>query len=200
MTRKLLLILPALQQERDRPFRLIKYARFPPLSLLTLAGLTPADRYEITIRDEHLESAVVDEHFDLVGIQTYVSSAYRAYELAAHYRSRGAKVVLGGIHPTSLPDESIRYADAVCVGPAETVWGQVLHDFERGSLEPIYRGRSRGSAALVPIPRRDLVHWSRYLIKHTMVTSRGCPHACEFCYQSSFWGCKYSSADRQRAA
>ena len=95
--------LPALQQLDDCPFRLIKYSRFPPLSLLTIAGLTPADRWEIIVRDEHVESSEVSEHVDLVGIQTYISSSGRAYELADRWRERGAKVVLGGLHPTSLP-------------------------------------------------------------------------------------------------
>ena len=191
MRRKLLLILPKLQQLGDRKFRLIKYSRFPPLSLLTLAGLTPPDRWDITVRDEHVEPAEIDQHFDLVGIQVYISSAYRAYDLAAHYRRRGAKIVLGGLHPTSLPDEAARHADAVCIGPAETVWGRILHDVERGALRRVYRGQCDGSAALVPPARRDLMNPRAYLIRNTMVTSRGCPHSCAFCYKTSFWGKRY---------
>lgn len=107
------------------------------------------------------------------------------------WQRRGAKVVLGGLHPTSMPDEAAEHADAVCLGPAETVWTQILEDFERGRLEKFYRGQSEGSAALVPMPRRDLMNQRAYLVRHTMVTSRGCPHACDFCYKSSFWGPKY---------
>jgi len=33
-----------------------------------------------------------------------------------------------------------------------------------------------------------------YLIRHTMVTSRGCPHSCHFCYKSGFWGPSYYEA------
>ena len=191
--RKLLLLLPALQQARDRELRLIKYSRFPPLSLLTLAGLTP-EHWEITVRDEHVEPVMVDDDFDLVGIQVYVSSAPRAYELARLYRGRGSRVVLGGIHPTTLPEEAARHADAVCVGPAESVWPRLLADLERGELLPRYHGVCAGSAALVPTPRRDLLNDRAYLIRHTMVTSRGCPHACRFCYKGSFWGDRYYEA------
>ncbi|MFH1266656.1 MAG: cobalamin-dependent protein, partial [Planctomycetota bacterium] len=148
MRRRLLLILPSLQQRDDYRFRLIKYSRFPPLSLLTIAGLTPPDRWEIIVRDEHVESSEVNEHVDLVGIQTYISSSGRAYELADRWRRRGAKVVLGGLHPTSLPHEAAGHADAVCTGPAETVWGQILDDFEQGRLQKFYRGSCEGSAAL----------------------------------------------------
>ena len=194
MRRRLLLILPALQQLHNYEFRLIKYSRFPPLSLLTIAGLTPEDRWEIIVRDEHIESSEVDGDVDLVGIQTYISSSGRAYELARRWRERGAKVVLGGLHPTSLPDEAAPHADAVVLGPAESVWKEVLDDFERGTLKPVYQGRRDGSAALVPVPRRDLMNPRGYLIRNTMVTSRGCPHSCDFCYKTSFWGKSYYEA------
>ncbi len=191
MRKRLLLILPALQQRHDYEFRLVKYSRFPPLSLLTIAGLTPEDEWEILVRDEHIESSEVGVDVDLVGIQTYISCANRAYELARLWRGRGAKVVLGGLHPTSMPDEAGAHADAIVLGPAETVWAEVLDDFKRGRLQKVYRGRSQGSAALAPLPRRDLMNRRGYLIRHTMVTSRGCPHACDFCYKSSFWGPTY---------
>jgi radical SAM superfamily enzyme YgiQ (UPF0313 family) len=190
MKRRLLLILAAVQRPGSEHFRLIKYSQFPPLGLMTLAGMTPDD-WEITVRDEHVESSEVDGDFDVVGIQTYISSAPRAYELAGRWRRRGAKVVLGGLHATSMPDEAARHADAVCIGPAETVWRRILDDFEHDRLATFYRGGIDGSASLVPIPRRDLMNPRAYLVRHTMVTSRGCPHACDFCYKSSFWGPTY---------
>ena len=194
MKRRLLLILPSLQQLDNYAFRLIKYSRFPPLSLLTIAGMTPEDEWEILVRDEHIESSEVQGPVDLVGIQTYISCAGRAYSLSALWRARGAKVVLGGLHPTSLPQEAMQHADAICTGPVESIWHTVLDDFKRGRLEGIYRGTCEGSAARVPLPRRDLMNPRAYLIRNTMVTSRGCPHACDFCYKSSFWGPTYHEA------
>ena len=191
MRRKLLLILPARKQLLAEDFRQIKYSLFPPLSLQTIAALTPEDRYEIIIRNEHVESSEVDVDVDLVGMTVYISSARRAYELAARHRRRGAKVVLGGIHPTTMPAEAAGHADAVCIGPAEPVWGQILSDLERGELQRYYRGDPAGSAALSPPARRDLTNPNSYLVHQTMVTSRGCPHSCDFCYKSRFWGPHY---------
>lgn len=190
MKRRLLLILAAVVQPDEPHYRLIKYSEFPPLGLMTIAGLTP-DNWEITLRDENVESSEIDGEMDLVGIQAYISSAARAYELAGKWRSRGAKVVLGGLHPTSMPEEAAAHADAVCIGPAETVWREILEDFENGRLRKFYRGQCEGSAALAPIPRRDLMNPRAYLVPHTMVASRGCPHSCDFCYKRSFWGPVY---------
>jgi len=191
---RLLFALPALTEVRAGDYRLIKYARFPPLSLLTLAGMTPTERYEMLVRDEHVEPIPLEEEVDLVAIQVYISSAQRAYELADQYRRRGARVVLGGLHATTLPREAARHADAVVIGPAESVWSRVLRDFERGGLRRFYRGRSAGSAARVPLPRRELMNPLAYLVPNTMVTTRGCPHACAFCYKESFWGPRFYEA------
>jgi len=191
---RLLLALPALQEVFSPEFRRIKYSLFPPLSLLTLAGMTPEDRYEIAVHDEHVERVPPHQEADLVAMTVYISSAHRAYALADEYRRRGAKVVLGGLHPTTMPAEAARHADAVCVGPAETAWPRILADFERGQLRRFYRGRCEGSAGLVPLARRDLMNPRAYLVRNTIVTSRGCPHCCTFCYKKGFWGERYYEA------
>jgi hypothetical protein len=149
MKRRLLLILPALQQLDNYAFRLIKYSRFPPLSLLTIAGMTPEDEWDILVRDEHIESSEVEGHVDLVGIKTYISCAGRAYELSAYWRARGAKVVLGGLHPTSLPAEAIQ-ADAICTGLSNP-FGRTYSTISR-------RAGSRGSTREDAL---DQPRWSR---------------------------------------
>src|SRR6187551_3583352 len=99
-------ILPALTEATSPLFRPIKYSLFPPLGLATLAAyLDPIHHVEIV--DEHVQKLRLDDHPDLVVIQVYITSARRSYELAAHYRRRGAYVVLGGLHVTSLPDEAM---------------------------------------------------------------------------------------------
>src|SRR3954451_24202700 len=98
------MILPALTEATSPFFRPIKYSLFPPLGLAQLAGYFDPDD-EITIQDEHVERLTLDDEPDLVVIQVYITSAYRAYELADQYRQRGVYVCLGGLHVTSLPDE-----------------------------------------------------------------------------------------------
>src|SRR5512140_1417440 len=106
---KVKMILPALTEATSPFFRPIKYSLFPPLGLATLAGYLDADD-EIEIQDEHVEPLRLDDRPDLVVIQTYITSAYRAYRLADHYHRRGAHVALGGLHVTSMPGEASRHA------------------------------------------------------------------------------------------
>src|SRR5690242_6120556 len=106
---KVKFILPALIEAKSPFFRPIKYSLFPPLGLATLAGyLGECD--EANLQDEHVQKLNLDDEPDLVIIQVYITSAFRAYRLADHYRTKGAYVVLGGLHVTSLPDEAARHA------------------------------------------------------------------------------------------
>ena len=178
------MILPALTEAKSPFFRPIKYSLFPPLGLATLAGYLDDD--EVEIQDEHVETLRLDDAPDLVVIQVYVTSAYRAYELADRYRSRGAYVTLGGLHVTSLPAEAARHADTVFIGPGEDTWPQFLRDFRAGRPAPLYRSQQRTLLGLPPI-RRDLIKRSLYLVPNSIVVSRGCPHRCDFCYKEAFF-------------
>jgi len=179
------LILPALTEATAPFFRPIKYSLFPPLGLATLAGyLDPDD--DVDLRDEHVEPLDLDDEPDLVAIQVYITSANRAYRLADHYRRKGAWVVLGGLHVTSLPEEAARHADTIVLGPGEDVWPQFLADYRSGRAASVYRSTVRTLDGLPPI-RRDLIKRRLYLVPNSIVVSRGCPHACDFCYKDAFF-------------
>src|SRR5206468_648141 len=125
---KIKMILPALTEAKSPFWRPIKYSLFPPLGLATLAGyLDPDD--EIDLQDEHVEPLNLDDEPDLVVIQVYITSAYRAYEIADHYRAKGAYIALGGLHVTSLPEEAAQHADTIFLGPGEDTWPAFLADY-----------------------------------------------------------------------
>jgi len=179
------LILPALTEAKSPFFRPIKYSLFPPLGLATLAAYL-RDEDDASIHDEHVQSLDLDDEPDLVVIQVYITSAYRAYEIADHYRRRGAHVALGGLHVTSLPDEAARHADTIFLGPGEDTWPRFLDDFRAGVPQPVYRSTQRTLDG-IPRIRRDLIARRLYLVPNSIVVSRGCPHACDFCYKEAFF-------------
>ena len=182
---KVKMILPALTEALSPYWRPIKYSLFPPLGLATLAGYLDDDD-EITIQDEHVELLELDDEPDLVVIQVYITSAYRAYELADHYRQKGIHVALGGLHVTSLPQEAARHADTIFLGPGEDTWPAFLEDFRAGQPGKVYESKVRTLVGLPKI-RRDLIKRHLYLVPNSIVVSRGCPHTCDFCYKDAFF-------------
>ncbi len=182
---KVKMILPALTEAKSPFFRPIKYSLFPPLGLATLAAYLD-ERDEVEIQDEHVEQLFLSDEPDLVVIQVYITSAYRAYELADHYRAQGAHVALGGLHVTSLPEEAASHADTIFLGPGEDTWPQFLADFRGGRPGGVYRSARRTLLGIPPI-RRDLIKRRLYLVPNSIVVSRGCPHRCDFCYKEAFF-------------
>ncbi len=160
--------------------------RMEPLQLGVLAGLTPPD-VECVLYDDRIEPIPYDEQTDLVAITVEIYTARRAYEIAAEYRQRGVPVVLGGFHPTLIPEECSRYADSIFIGDAELSWHQVVEDARRGRLQPVYRAPP-GIPQLGGVkPHREIFAGKGYLPVTLMQFSRGCRFRCDFCAISVFF-------------
>jgi len=155
---------------------------YAPLTLTTLAALVPPElEADIEIYDESVERIPLDLSADLVGITAITGTSPRAYRLADHYRANGLTVVIGGVHPTLMPEEAALHADAVVVGYAEQTWPQLLRDFSRGRMRSRYDQPLDFTMAGRPFPRRDLLLGKRYITTNSVEASRGCLHSCNFC-------------------
>lgn len=161
-------------------------ASMPSLSLLTLAGLTP-EKFDVEYREiaDLRTAGALPEDYDLVAISTFTAQLHEAYSVADFYRSKNIPVVMGGLTVLSLREEAKEHCASVVVGEGEPLWPEVLADFERGALKPLYVQAAPGSFNLrdAPMPRFDLLDPAKYN-RITVQTSRGCPHKCEFCASS----------------
>src|SRR5205809_3329141 len=135
-----------------------KHVLTPTLALTSVAAATPAD-WTVEYWDENLlQGSPPCEPFpQVVGISVHLTFANRAYELARWYRQRGAKVILGGLHVLSCPDEAAPHADALAIGDGVQVWPEILHDIAVGKLQSKYHGDYRRPYRDDPAPRRDLL-------------------------------------------
>lgn len=186
MLMKLELIAPATQENHRKH----KKAIIPPLGLAMVAALTPPD-IEVSLTDENVTVIDFQKETDLVGITVLTITAKRAYEIADTFRARGVKVILGGIHPSILPEEASLHADAIVIGEAEGIWPNLIEDFKANTLQKTYRQHERPSMLNLPFPRRNLFATEAYLVRNTISTTRGCPYSCSFCTVTSFFGHTY---------
>lgn len=158
---------------------------YPEITLPHLAAMTPRD-YSVEIINENYENIDYDKPVDLVGITSYTMTAPRVYNIADKFREKGATVVLGGYHPSALPNEAIQHADSIVIGEAELSWPQLLSDYKNGKLQKFYKADKLIEADKILPLRRDLI--KHMPIMGGIQSTRGCPHGCEFCAITNFFG------------
>jgi radical SAM superfamily enzyme YgiQ (UPF0313 family) len=157
----------------------------PPLSLIAVASLTP-EKHNVKIADENIEALNFNDHPDVVGINVNVDTFERAKQIASYYKQKGAIIIFGGIHASANPLPMLEFCDSVCIGSADISWPKMLSDIVSGNNKKIYNYKTP-DLSLTPITNRKFINERRYLYTNIVVTSRGCPHSCEFCYNS----CEY---------
>ena len=191
---RILLISPKGPLYRHRGGIFGRSLRYMPLTLPTLAALTPrrigSRDVEISCLDEGIADVNPDTEADLVGMTVITGTAPRAYEMAARFRDRGTTVVLGGPHVTLVPDDAQPHADSIVVGYAEEEWPRLLRDYGDGALRRRYVQSPAMDLAVSPLPDRSVLPRSRYLTADVFEATRGCVHNCDFCVVPAAWGRK----------
>jgi radical SAM superfamily enzyme YgiQ (UPF0313 family) len=160
-----------------------KHVLTPSLALTSFAATTP-EHWEIEYCDENLLDGrpPYTPMPEMVGITVHLTFARRAFELAQWYRSRGSKVVLGGLHVLSCPQGCAPYADALAVGDGVQLWQLILADVEAGCVRPQYTATYESDYRQDPAPRRSLVPRKSFLTTTSLIATRGCHNRCGFCY------------------
>lgn len=186
--RRMLLVLPYDNTYFFRGY-FKKSVSYAPLTLTTLAALVPDSLdFEIEIIDEGVSRIDTEKCFyDIVGITCVTSSAPRAFELSAIFRSKGSITVLGGAYPTLNPDNASKHADIVVSGHAERIWPQLLLDLCSGAEVARIHRSGHEEVISSPVPRRDLLPQGKYLDVPTVIASRGCLNQCSFCSINRIW-------------
>jgi len=163
-----------------------KHVLTPTLALTSVAAATPAN-WHVRYWDENLLQGPppLDPLPEVVGITVHLTFAQRAYALADWYRQRGCKIVLGGLHVLSCPEEVAAHADAIVIGDGVQVWPRILRDIESGKLKSRYAASYERPYDLDPPPRRALLPKTGFLTNASLIATRGCHNRCGFCYLST---------------
>src|ERR1700723_3175339 len=176
-----LLINPFYAKDANASFG--KHVLPPTLALTSFAATTPPP-WRVEYWDENLLDGRPPFHPmpQVVGITVHLTFARRAYELADWYRARGAKVVFGGLHVLSCPDECAPHADALALGDGVQLWPRILGDIEANTLQSRYLATYENDYREDPSPRRSLLPRNSFLTTTSLIATRGCHNRCGFCY------------------
>lgn len=183
--RKIIYILPAVGKKPGE--RYISTWKMEPLPLATIAALA-SDDWETEFFDDRIELIDYETETDLVAISVETYTALRAYRIAEKFRRRGIPVVMGGYHPTHMPEEASRFADSVVVGNAENVMSKLLDDVRDGRLQKLYAGQP---GYKVVLPNRNIYRGRDYISVGLVETGRGCHHSCDFCHITTYYNATY---------
>jgi radical SAM superfamily enzyme YgiQ (UPF0313 family) len=162
-TRIIHLVNPKTDSLTTRPLYMNRALYSPLAGLLAVAAAVPRDRYEVILTDENIEAIDFDLKADLVGISAMTSYVNRGYQIADAFRARGVPVVMGGVHPSFMPQESLKHCDAVVIGEVESVIDKLLDDLEHGEMRGTYKSDTLHSMVGLPMPRYDLLKKNRYV-------------------------------------
>jgi len=159
------------------------YSFITPRWLYVLAQATPVELVgDPILVDESIERFDPDilSPGDIVGIGISSGNCLPGYRVLKEAKLKGATVIMGGIHATIFPEESLRMgADAVVTGGGDVIWPTVIKDALENHLQRQYDGGRVPGEAMVKA-RWDLLDPSKYLFP-SVQTVAGCPENCSFC-------------------
>jgi anaerobic magnesium-protoporphyrin IX monomethyl ester cyclase len=153
-----------------------------------------------------LERRILERNPDIVGITCNSGNMDAVRIMVRRLKRHGLPVILGGSHPTALPEQSLLYtnADMVAMGEGELTIVRVLDALSGtadlstipslawnrdGRIMVNPRGELIADIDELPIPDRSLIDRSHYFGELVM-TGRGCPFNCAYCASRNIWGRK----------
>jgi radical SAM superfamily enzyme YgiQ (UPF0313 family) len=159
----------------------------PPHGPVVFAATIPPD-IEVEFIDENVEPINFDDSVDFVGISMMLTTQIkRGFEIADEYRSRGIKVIFGGISTMLHAEETLEHADSIFLGETEGRGQEIFDDFASGDLKQVYNYLSDPPPiGSVGPARREILNKDYYYHKGVRMVdlfhaSRGCKFNCYPC-------------------
>ena len=169
----------------------------PPLGPAAFAATVP-EEVTLDFIDENIQPFNYNDPADLVGISVMITAQIkRGWEIADEYRSRGVKVIFGGVAAMLHAEETMEHADSVFLGEAEGRTPDVINDFREGKLKKLYNYLpSAPDISMVGPARRSILNEDLYYHKGIRMVdlfqaSRGCRFSCYPCAASFLGGRRF---------
>ncbi len=158
------------------------YTMPPAMGIPILANLVPDD-IEWVVEDQNIEPINYDDDCDLIAISYFTPQSYYAYQLGDEFLKRGKTVVMGGMHPSMIPDDAAAHCTAVCIGEGDTIWPTIISDYRKGALKPVYKATCPPPPDQIVPPKQGIFSLENKYDWHASLVSvtRGCPFNCDWC-------------------
>ncbi len=174
-----------------------KKATLPPLGLLTVAAMLPAE-WEKRLVDKNVEP-LRDEDLlwaDYVFLSAMSIQRESAKKVISRCKALGVKVVAGGPLFTASHEE-FGDVDHFVLNEAEITLPPFVEDLKKGKAERLYTSSQWADVRTTPVPLWDLVKMKKYASMNIQY-SRGCPFDCEFCNITVLYGRTPRTKDAER--
>lgn len=181
----------------------------PRLGSILLSTILKDRGYKVKVFIEDIATpdwSFVDNS-DIVCISTITSTAIRAYEIADRLKDRGITVIMGGAHPSFMPEEALEHASYVVRGEGDHTLPELIDHIEKGKSIDSITGISYKDPSgkiihnsprplledldTLPEPDFSLIHGWKTTNIYPVSTSRGCPFNCRFCSVIPMFGRRY---------
>ena len=166
-----------------------------PLIFAIFDAVTPAD-VTMEYLDERIEDLPDTIDSDVIALSVETFAAKRAYDLAEKYKTPHNRIVMGGFHPTALPEEALEHCDTVLVGDAEDTWPAYISDLKAGKAQRQYVSSHKQSLIRLDF-NSPAFRGKKYNPIGLIQFSRGCKFHCDFCSVGSFYHCGVRQKDIQ---
>lgn len=161
------------------------YDAMKPLIFPIIESLTPKN-IDVEYIDERIEEIPEKIESDIIALSVETFAARRAYNIAKKYKTDKNKIVMGGFHPTMLPDEALEYVDTVLIGDAEDTWPNYISDVLEGKEKKKYFSEFKTKLTKIDFNSKTFEGKKYNKIGLTQF-SRGCKFNCDFCSVRSFY-------------
>jgi radical SAM superfamily enzyme YgiQ (UPF0313 family) len=157
------------------------YTMPPASGIPIMAGLTPDD-IEWHVQDQNIEEINFGDDSDLIAISYFTPQASYAYDIGDEFMRRGKTVIMGGMHPSMIPEDASGHGHSICIGEVDTLWQKIIEDFREGQLKPVYQACNPPAPYEIRSPRPDTFDLKKYDWHASLVSiTRGCPYNCSWC-------------------
>ena len=174
-----------------------KKASLPPLGLLTVAALLPADwgKKLTDMNAGKLKDADI-LWADYVFISAMSIQKASARAVIERCKKLGIKIIAGGPLFTASHEE-FGDVDHLVLNEAEITLPLFLEDLKKGHARKIYSSEEWADVKTTPVPIFELVNMKKYATMNIQY-SRGCPFDCEFCNITVLYGHKPRTKEKEQ--